>query len=299
MINFTLKQLKYFDAVAQEQHFGRAAELCAISQPALSMQIKELEAQLGVKLFERAARQARLTGFGEEFAIKAREILRGAKELEELARRSLSQPFAKLRLGVIPTIAPYLLPRIITRLSDAYPGLDLHVRETLTSKLLEEVEAGRIDAALLALPVSERNFEERPLFEEPFVLVRPKSLEGTPVPDAQGLSQMRLLLLEEGHCFRDQALSFCSMSQLRPRESFDASSLSTLVQMVGAGMGVTLLPEMAIDVEASGANVSIARFASREPSRQIGLVWRKSSPIVSQLEQIATLIGELPDAHVT
>ena len=240
MNNLTFKQLRYFEALARHGHFGRAADACAISQPALSMQIRELESELGAALFERGARQVRLTGFGEAFALRVRDILRSVDELQDLARVSQDGRIGRLRIGVIPTVAPYLLPAIIGNLTNAYPGLDLHVRETVTGKLIGELAAGRIDAAIVALPVSEPSFAEVALFAEDFVLVRPGEDEGKPVPNGETLSKMRLLLLEEGHCFRDQALSFCNRHSAMPRELLDGSSLSTLVQMVSAGIGVTL-----------------------------------------------------------
>ena len=290
MSKLTFKQLRYFEALARLGHFGHAADSCAISQPALSMQIKEMEESLGTQLFERTPRQIRLTNFGEEFAIRARDILRAVDELEDLARASQSQMVGKLRLGVIPTIAPYLLPRIISGLSQAHPSLDLHVRETLTPKLLQELSEGRIDTAIVALPVSEPSFAEIALFDENFVLIRPKKDARKPVPDAAMLREMRLLLLEEGHCFRDQALSFCALQTARPWEGLDGSALSTLVQMVGSGIGVTLLPEMAVPVETRAANVSVARFPDPQPSRTIGMIWRKTSPLAGQLTDIAAIV---------
>ncbi|MCV2893500.1 LysR substrate-binding domain-containing protein [Lentibacter sp. XHP0401] len=290
MANITLRQLRYFEALASQGHFGRAAEVCSVSQPALSMQIKELEGQLGMALFERAARQVRLTAFGEDFAGHARQVLRGAEELGEMARKAQEEFSGRLRLGVIPTIAPYLLPRVFKALAATYPRLDIQVRETVTSKLLAELDEGRLDTAIVALPISEPSFEEVRLFEESFVLVRPEGDSDLPIPSADSLSRMRLLLLEEGHCFRDQALSVCSLPQVRPRDGFDASSLSTLVQMVGAGMGVTLIPEMAVPVETRSAAVALARFAAPEPTRTVGMVWRKSSPLIAQLRDVAAVV---------
>ena len=290
MANITLRQLRYFEALASQGHFGRAAEVCSVSQPALSMQIKELEGQLGMALFERAARQVRLTAFGEDFAGHARQVLRGAEELGEMARKAQEEFSGRLRLGVIPTIAPYLLPRVFKALAATYPRLDIQVRETVTSKLLAELDEGRLDTAIVALPISEPSFEEVRLFEESFVLVRPEGDADLPIPSADSLSRMRLLLLEEGHCFRDQALSVCSLPQVRPRDGFDASSLSTLVQMVGAGMGVTLIPEMAVPVETRSAAVALARFAAPEPTRTVGMVWRKSSPLIAQLRDVAAVV---------
>lgn len=290
MTNFTLKQLRYFEALARYGHFGRAAEACAISQPALSMQIKELEENLGVALFERTARQVRPTSLGEEFVTRTREILRGVDELGDLARASQKTLVGRLRLGVIPTIAPYLLPTLVGLLDETYHELDVHVRETLTPKLIKELVDGRLDVALVALPVSEPSLNEVTLFEEEFLLVRPQADAEKAVPSGDMLRDMRLLLLEEGHCFRDQALSFCNAPSATPREGLDGSSLSTLVQMVGAGMGVTLIPQMAARVEARSAPVCVAPFKSSRPSRQLGLVWRRSDPRTKQFESLSDVV---------
>jgi LysR family hydrogen peroxide-inducible transcriptional activator len=254
------------------------------------MQIREMEAVLGSDLFERGARQVRLTGFGEETLLRAREILRGVEELADMARAARGNLSGRLRIGVIPTIAPYLLPAIIARLTEANPGLDINLRETVTPKLIRELEEGRLDTAIVALPVSEPSLTEVDLFAEDFVLVRPGAEAGKPVPNPEKLREMRLLLLEEGHCFRDQALSFCYAGQAAPRELLDGSSLSTLVQMVGAGIGVTLIPEMAVAVETRSAHVSIARFNGAQPSRRIGMVWRRTSPLSKQLLLVADVV---------
>jgi LysR family hydrogen peroxide-inducible transcriptional activator len=295
MTNLTVKQLRYLEALAQHGHFGRAAEACAISQPALSMQIRELEQELGAALFERSARQVRLTGFGEEFALRVRGILQSVDELGDLARAAQDRLVGRLRIGVIPTIAPYLLPTIIGNLTRIYAGLDIHIRETVTPKLIQELTEGRLDTAIVALPVSEPSFAEVALFNEDFVLVRPGEDAGKPVPNVAMLSEMRLLLLEEGHCFRDQALSFCNRHAALPRELLDCSSLSTLVQMVSAGIGVTLIPEMAVAVETRSASVSVARFRNPKPSRTIGMIWRKTSPLAKQLSQIAEVVRQSAD----
>lgn len=292
MKNLTLKQFRYFEALAQEGHFGRAADLCAISQPALSLQIKDLEDSLGALLFERGARQIRLTAFGEAFGERVRTILQAVEELEELARAASREPLARLRMGVIPTVAPYLLPRMISDLAEKFPGLQLHLRETITPKLVQELTDGRLDMAIVALPVSEPAFEEFPILQEEFVLVRPPADEGKPAPDLDALKTMRLLLLEEGHCFRDQALAFCDLHASRPREMLEGSTLATLVQMVGAGIGVTLIPAMAVPVETRSASVSIVRFSDAPPNRRLGLIWRKTSPLRAHFRQLAALIRE-------
>lgn len=290
MTHISLRQLRYFDALARQRHFGRAADACAISQPALSMQIKELEETLGGLLLERSARQLSLTKLGEELALRVRNILRSVDELGDFARASRDRLVGRLRVGMIPTIAPYLLPKLVCDLGQSYPDLDIHVRETLTPKLIEALEEGRLDAAVVALPVSKPSLTEIALFSENFLLVRPCEDEETPVPNGETLREMRLLLLEEGHCFRDQALSFCNMRSSPSREALDANSLSTLVQMVGAGIGVTLIPEMAATVETRSASVSIARFSNPQPSRTIGMVWRKTSPLARQLLRISEVV---------
>jgi len=292
MINVTLKQLRYFEALARHGHFGRAAEASSVSQPALSVQIREMEETLGTPLFERGSRQVRLTAFGEEIAARVRAILQSVDELGDMARAAQHGPAGRLRLGVIPTIAPYLLPAIIGRLSHRYDGLELRVRETQTQKLLDELADGRLDAAILALPISEPAFEEVPLFSESFVLVRPAGDAGKPVPNRDSLREMQLLLLEEGHCFRDQALSFCNLRSSLPRDLLDGSSLSTLVQMVGSGIGVTLIPEMAVAVETRSAAVSVAQFEEPRPERTIGMIWRRSNPLARQLMQVAQVVQE-------
>ncbi|HCP81980.1 MAG TPA: LysR family transcriptional regulator [Octadecabacter sp.] len=290
MINLTLKQLRYFEALIQHKHFGHAADASGISQPALSMQIKELEESLGVPLFERAARQVRLTRFGEDLAPRVRDILRNVGEVEDMARLAQHTMSGRLRIGVIPTIAPYLLPSFIGHLKDEHPTLDVHIRETLTPRLIAELSEGKIDTAIVALPVSEPAFEEVTIFEEDFVLVRPETDATRPVPSAADLQLMKLLLLEEGHCFRDQALSFCNIRSALPRDGLDGSSLTTLVQLVAAGLGVTLIPQMAVAVETRSADVSVAQFPAPQPKRKVGMIWRKTSPLADQFHQIAKIV---------
>jgi len=292
MNSITLKQLRYVDALARHGHFGRAAEACSISQPALSVQVRDLESVLGLPLFERGARHVRLTGFGQEFLARARVILEMVDDLGDLARASQDLFVGRLRIGVIPTIAPYLLPRVIARLSAAHPELDIQIRETVTPRLIDELGSGRLDTAILALPSGESGLEETPLFTEPMVLVRAGAEAGDPVPGADRLRDMRLLLLEEGHCFRDQALAFCKIPAGPRRDGLDGSSLSTLVQMVGSGIGVTLIPEMAVPVETRSAEVSISRFPDPQPSRTVGMVWRKSSSLAEPLRGIADLVRD-------
>ncbi|WP_227287151.1 hydrogen peroxide-inducible genes activator [Boseongicola sp. H5] len=296
MMNLTLRQLRYFESLSRHGHFGRAADACAISQPALSVQIRELEESLGTKLFERGPRHVRLTGLGEEFALRVRKILQSIDELEDLARASGDRLSGRLRIGVIPTIAPYLLPELIGALTRNYAGLDVNIRETITPRLIEELEDGKLDTAIVALPISEPSLTEVALFEEDMVLVRPIGDADAPVPSGEALRDMRLLLLEEGHCFRDQALSFCNIQSSQPRDGLDGSSLSTLVQMVGAGIGVTLIPDMAVAVETRSAPVATSRLRGPQPSRTVGMIWRRTSPLAEQLTQISEIVREAAEA---
>ncbi len=293
MINLTMKHLRYFESLARHKHFGRAAEACSISQPALSVQMKELETLLGAPLIERNARQIRLSNLGEALAERSRSILRAVNELEDLARTAQGALAGRLRFGVIPTMAPYILPGLIRELTAMYPNLDLRPRETVTQKLISNLLDGQLDFAILALPVSEPTLVEKPLFSEEFVLVRPKADADKPVPNSDTLKEMRLLLLEEGHCFRDQALSFCNVSSKTPRDLMEGSSLSTLVQMVGAGIGVTLIPEMAVPIETGNAPVSVIPLRHPRPKRTIGMVWRKSSPLNDQFNLIAERLQDV------
>ncbi|MEM8654998.1 MAG: hydrogen peroxide-inducible genes activator [Pseudomonadota bacterium] len=296
-MNITLRQLRYFKALAQDLHFGRAAEKCAISQPALSVQIRELEDSVGLQLFERQPRALRLTPHGEEFAEHTQLILQRVDELGHWAEAARTPGLGRLRLGIIPTIAPYMLPHLISALTGAHPNIDLHVRETVTPRLITELLDGQLDAAIVALPLDEPALIEMPLFTEEMVLVRPEAERAAPPVSADAIASMRLLLLEEGHCFRDQTLSFCNINPSRPRGGLDGSSLGTLVQMVGAGIGVTLIPEMAIDVETRSAPVCINRFAAPVPTRSIGVAWRTTHPLGSMFEGLGSIIKEAAGHH--
>ena len=296
MDKFTLRQLRYFEAVALHQHFGRAAAASSISQPAISVQIKELEEGIGQTLFDRTTRQITLTPFGEVFAVRTREILRAIDDLSDLARASDNHLVGTLRLGVIPTIGPYLLPKIVNGFNATFPQVELRIRERQTEKLLQDLHNGLLDAALLALPVSEPGLEETTLFKERFVLIREKGDASQPVPNGPSLAQMRLLLLEEGHCFRDQALDFCGPPVTRINEDMDASSLTTLVQMVASGLGITLIPEMAVSLETNATEVSVSRFPEPEPTRTIGLIWRRNSPLAKHLGSVSDCIKSIAHA---
>ncbi|WP_298857746.1 hydrogen peroxide-inducible genes activator [uncultured Sulfitobacter sp.] len=293
MVGITLKHLRYFEALARHTHFGRAAESCGISQPALSVQIKELERMLGAPLVERGARQVGLTSLGKAFLDRARHILVQVEELDGLARAATGPLAGQLRLGIIPTIAPYLLPEIMAALAVQMPALELYPHESVTKTLISDLLNSQLDAAIVALPISEPALQEFALFEEDFVLIRPINEANNPVPSAQTLHQMRLLLLEEGHCFRDQALSFCEISTAKTRYLMEGSSLSTLVQMVGAGMGLTLIPEMALPLETRMAEVSVARFPPPSPARSIGMVWRNTNPLAEKLMDVGAIVRQV------
>ncbi len=280
MSNISLRQLRYFEALAQSLHFGRAADQCAVTQPALSMQIQELEREIGTVLIERTRSGAKLTPEGEEVARRVASILASVRDLADYARHSASVLTGRLRLGVIPTIAPYVLPKLLPVLRSEHPDLDLHLRETQTQYLLEDLVAGRLDALLLALPVEHPEIETLVLFEDTFVLALPatRRLPAKAVATPDLFEHDRLLLLEEGHCLRDQALSFCDLKQVEHLNTFGTTSLSTIVQMVANGFGVTLLPRMSLETEARRGDIQVLAFAPPEPHRKIGLAWRQSSP---------------------
>ena len=290
MTKITLRQLRYFEALAQHRHFGIASNACSVTQPALSMQIRDFELALGVSLFEKGTHPVQLTPLGRIIAAKSKAIMLDVAELEELVRASDNQPLINLRLGVIPTVAPYMFSRIAKDLTMHFTGLNLKMREAITSKLISAVIDGELDAAIIALPASEPRLKELELFRENFLLVRPKADAKKPVPRPEMLKEMRLLLLEEGHCFRDQALTFCKMGSSNTQDVMDGNSLTTLVQMVAAGFGVTLIPEMAAEFEGRIPNISIAKFHKNPPTRKIGMVWRRNSPLQDKYIEIAQIV---------
>ena len=290
MAKITLRQLRYFEALAQHRHFGVASNACSVTQPALSMQIRDFELALGVNLFEKGTHPVQLTPLGRIIAAKSKAIMLDVAELEELVRASDNQPLINLRLGVIPTVAPYIFSRIAKDLTMHFTGLNLKMREAITSKLITAVIDGELDAAIIALPASEPRLRELELFRENFLLVRPKTDAKKPVPRPEMLKEMRLLLLEEGHCFRDQALTFCKMGSSNTQDVMDGNSLTTLVQMVAAGFGVTLIPEMAAEFEGRIPNISIAKFHKNPPTRKIGMVWRRNSPLQDKYIEIAQIV---------
>ncbi|NRB02926.1 MAG: hydrogen peroxide-inducible genes activator [Rhodobacteraceae bacterium] len=293
MNGLTLKHLRYFAALAQYRHFANAADASGISQPALSLQIKQLEELTGTSLVERGGRNVQLTALGEDLAQRAEAILRSVDDIGDVVRAAQSELAGPFRLGVIPTIAPYLLPPVVQAVSAKYPKIDLNLRETITDRLVEETARGEIDAALVALPISHTAFTQVELFSESFVLVRHPSEKAVPVPDVETLQHMRLLLLEEGHCFREQALEFCNVGTKPARNIMDGSSLTTLVQMVASGLGLTLIPEMAARIEAQSADVSLSSFPDPQPQRRIGMLWRKNNPLEAHLYDVADIVRDV------
>jgi LysR family transcriptional regulator, hydrogen peroxide-inducible genes activator len=274
----SLRQLRYFASLARHRHFGRAADDCAVTQPALSMQIRDLEREIGAELVERRPGEVAFTATGIEVAQRAERILAAARDLVDFARHReiLSGP---LKLGIIPTLAPYLLPRLLPRLQHAYPSLRLDVRETQTAALIGELVAGDLDCVLIALPIEHADLETIALFEDRFLLAAPAD---EPMPGralkAEDVDRRRLILLEEGHCLRDQALAFCATKRRDSAAALGSTSLTTVMQMVANGYGVTLVPEIAAEVEVRDERVALKRFAAPEPGRTIGLAWRKTTP---------------------
>jgi LysR family hydrogen peroxide-inducible transcriptional activator len=280
-------------SLARHRHFGRAAEDCAVTQPALSMQIRELEREIDADLVERRPGDIALTDTGREVARRAEHILSATRDLVDFARHRdvLS---GRLTFGIIPTLAPYVLPPVLPQLQAEYPHLRLEVRETQTKNLLEELSGGELDCVLLALPVDGVDVVTQPLFEDPFLLAVPAS---DPLParaqvTVDDVDQRRLILLEEGHCLRDQALAFCSAPRRDTAAGLGATSLATVMQMVANDYGVTLLPEVAVDVEARDERVKLLRFAAPEPARSVGLAWRRTSPRRKDFEALGEIIKD-------
>jgi LysR family transcriptional regulator, hydrogen peroxide-inducible genes activator len=274
----SLRQLRYFASLARHRHFGHAADDCAVTQPALSMQIRELEREIGAELVERRAGEVALTGTGIEVAERAERILAATRDLVDFARHREILA-GSLKLGIIPTLAPYLLPRLLPRLQQAYPSLRLDMRETQTAVLTGELIAGDLDCVLLALPIKHADVETAALFRDRFLLAAPAD---EPMPrralKAADVDEHRLILLEEGHCLRDQALAFCATPRRDSAAALGSTSLATVMQMVANGYGITLLPEIAAEQEARDERVTLKRFRAPEPGRTIGLAWRKTSP---------------------
>jgi LysR family hydrogen peroxide-inducible transcriptional activator len=291
-----LKDLKYLVALADTGHFGKAADRSFVSQPTLSAQIKKLEEYLGVKLVERQPKKVQLTDVGKLVVERARRMLRDGDEIIALARGNADPLSGKLRLGLIPTIGPYLLPRLTQKIRKALPRLSLMLYEYQTEALLEHLRAGDIDAGILALPVDSEGLETRHLYDEPFVVALPDhhSLVGKTSIKAQDLSGHTLLLLEDGHCLRDQALEVCSRVEVKEAEDFRATSLETLRQMVAAGLGITLLPQLSAESPfGAQRGITMRPFAKPVPTRSVGAVWRKSSTRAEAIAGICDVIDKV------
>jgi len=292
-----LRDLRYLVALAEALHFGKAAEACHVSQPTLSTQIKKLEDELGVSLVERAPRHVMLTPAGRDIATRARRVLAEVDQMRETARRTSDPEAGTVRLGLFPTLGPYLLPHVVPRIRARFPRLELLLVEEKTEAVLHMLRDGKLDAAVLAMPLHEDWLETEFLFEEPFLLAVP---EGHPLAGQRNLTlanlgDQHLLLLEEGHCLRDQALEVCHLAGAGEKEGFRATSLETLRQMVAAGVGVTLLPMLAVKPPVSPSeNIRLLAFKDPAPTRRLAMVWRKTSAMAAFLHDLAGVLRDLP-----
>ncbi len=293
----TMKQLQYLVALADTRHFGRAAERCYITQSTLSAGIRDLESVLGTAVAERSNRQVLITRVGAEIAERAKALLRDAEEVMEVARAGRSPMTGEMRLGVIPTIGPFLLPRVLPGLRERFPDLTVYLREEQTAPLLARLEDGELDVTLIALPYETGDLDIRVILEDEFLFAcnRDHALAGAGEVSLDALAGERLLLLEEGHCLRGHALDACEMGDTKLRAQFEASSLHTLVQMVAAGIGVTLVPQLAVDAHiAQGTGLSLSRLAM-PAARRIGLAWRGTSLRGQEFGLLADTLRELTD----
>lgn len=292
--SFSLRQLQYAIAVAEELSFRKAAERCRVSQPSLSAQLAALERALRVRLFERDRRRVLPTAAGRELVERARRIVVEADDLAQAARGLGDALTGTLRVGVLPTISPYLLPVVAPKLRAKFPKLAIAWREEKTEDVLRDLDAGALDAAIIALEVELGNVERDVIARDPFVIAtaagHPLGEKRSPATAAD-LHNESILLLDDGHCFRDQALAFCSRAKAKELE-FRATSLSTLAQMVASGAGVTLLPSLAVATEAGRAGLKIRPFAAPQPQRTLALIWRKRSPLGAGLRQVAAAIRD-------
>lgn len=291
----SIRQLEYVVAVGEHLHFRRAAEACAVSQPALSAQIQQLEDLLGITVFERDRRKVLVTDSGREIIERARRILSEIDGLTEVARLGAEPLAGRLDLGVIPTIAPYLLPRVLPAIRETYPDLQLVLREDQTERVVAHLGSGKLDLLLLALPIEASFVCEMELFEEAFLLAAPNDheLAASDIITEKCLTGRCVMLLEDGHCLRDQALEVCGAAGADESQEVRATSLNTLIQMVANGLGITLLPEMAVNAESAMAkNLAVRRFAEPVPKRKIGLMWRASSPREKEFRALGELIAK-------
>lgn len=292
-----LRDLRYLIALADLRHFGRAAEACHVSQPTLSTQVRKLEEELGVALVERAPRQVMLTPAGRDIVERARRVLAEVEQMRETARRTSDPEAGSVRLGMFPTLGPYLLPHVVPNIRARFPRLELLLVEEKTEILLNMLRAGRLDAAVLALPLHDESLEVEFLFEEPFVLALPIAhpLAGHSRLTLADIADEHLLLLEEGHCLRDQALSVCQLAGAGEKEGFRATSLETLRQMVAAGVGITLLPMLAVQPPVPvSESIRLLPFRAPAPTRRLAMAWRRSSAMTPFLRDLAGLLRAVP-----
>lgn len=290
----TLRQLRYLSALAEHRHFGHAAEACLVTQSTLSAGLQELELILGATLVERTKRWVMLTPLGVEVERRGARLLRGAEDMVDMVQAASEPLSGSLRLGVIPTIAPYLLPRLLIPLREAHPKLKLYLREDLSARLLDGLNSGQIDAALLALPYAAEGMDVAEIGEDPFLLAclpdHPLAGKSSLCPD--DLAEAELLLLEEGHCLREHALAACHLQGTRNGEAVRGTSLHTVVQMAASGLGVTLLPRLAVEAGAvEGTGLAVRPLGTGAPARMLALMWRKSSPRGTEFRQLATFVG--------
>jgi len=285
----TIKQLQYLVALREHGHFGKAADSCFVTQSTLSAGLRELETLLGVVLVERTRRVVRFTALGEKIADKAVRVLREAEELAAIARAEGQPLHGELRLGVIPTIAPFLLPSMLPRLRKEWPSLKLYLREETSHAACEALHRGQLDCVLLALPFACGEVDTAPLFDDPLYVAFPggEAPHGA-VVDVDTIDENRMLLLEDGHCLKDHALSACNRPELRAHAAMMGTSLHTLVQMVDNGLGLTFVPGMAIDAGIlAGTGVDARPLRSEHNYRQIALIWRRSSPRENEFRMLA------------
>jgi LysR family transcriptional regulator, hydrogen peroxide-inducible genes activator len=295
MTDIKLKDLRYLVAIADTRHFGRAAERCFVSQPTLSAQIRKLEDYLGVQLIERQPKNLTLTDAGEQIVARARRIVEASDEVVTLARSHRDPLAGRLRVALLPTIGPYLLPQVARPIRKALPRLELRLYEYQTAQVLEKLESGDIDLGILALPLERDGLECRELFAEPFTVAMPDQhpLARRETVRIEELKDETLLLLEDGHCLRDQALEVCSRVGINEKQDFRATSLETLRQMVATGAGVTLLPEMASHGAYGNARgVTVRPLSKPVPMRHIGAVWRRSSARLPAIEAVCRIISD-------
>jgi LysR family hydrogen peroxide-inducible transcriptional activator len=291
----TLKQLQYLVALRRHGHFGKAAEACFVTQSTLSAGVRELEMLLGITLVERTRRVVRFTALGEKMADKATRVIREAEELADLARVEGKPLHGELRLGVIPTIAPFLLPAMLPRLRREWPQLKLYLREETSQAACDALHRGQLDCVLLALPYACGDVDMAPLFDDPLYVAFPsgEAPDGKMI-DVAALDETRMLLLEDGHCLKDHALSACNRPELRAHAAMLGTSLHTLVQMVDNGLGLTFVPGMAIDAGIlEGTDVDAKPLRSAHNYRQIALIWRRSSPRESEFQLLASALRRI------